>query len=44
MPNAGKSEVPAISTNAVVQDKVPAINADLDAISEESHDTMTWHD
>ena len=43
MPNARKAEAPSIGTDAVVQDKVTAINADLDAISEEGDNTGFEH-
>jgi hypothetical protein len=43
MRDAGKSEMPAISANAVVQDKVTTINADLDAVPEKGYDSVTGH-
>ena len=44
MPNTGKTELPAFGANAVVEKKVPAIHANLYAVSEEGYDSVTRHD
>jgi hypothetical protein len=41
VPHTRQAEVSAISTNTVIQEKVTAINADLDAIAEKGYDSVT---
>jgi hypothetical protein len=44
MRNPRKTEVSAISAKAVIEKKVTAINADLDAIAEQGHNSVTRYD
>jgi len=39
-----KTEASAFCANPVVQEKVTTINADLDAVAEKRHDSMSRHD
>jgi hypothetical protein len=41
MTNPRESEMSAIRTNAVVQQKVTPIDTDLDAVAEEGHHAVT---
>jgi hypothetical protein len=42
--DARKSKVSAIRTNAVIQEKMTTLNADLNAMTEKRHGTVTWND
>jgi hypothetical protein len=41
MPDAGKTDVPAIRTNAVIQQQVATVDVNLDAVAEEGHYAVT---
>jgi hypothetical protein len=42
MSNPGKSRQSTVSADPVLDEKVTAINPDLDAVAEEGHDAMSW--
>ncbi|MGA2859624.1 MAG: hypothetical protein ABSE40_22370 [Candidatus Sulfotelmatobacter sp.] len=43
MSDAWEPGVTAIGTDTVLKKQVTAINADLDAVAEQSHDSVTGH-